>query len=361
MYLKKLALQNIRNLSHLTYEPSKSFNVVYGKNGSGKTSLLEAISFLGYGKSFRDSKYQNLISSGLPYFSITADVFNSKTNIQESLGICRYKNRNQDFSILINSNKTKRLSDLVDRVSIQVIHPQGIDLILQGPEFRRNFIDWGVYYSYPQFKELWGNCKRLLSQRNSLLKSSSSIEMVELWDEKFCQLNEEINRLREEYIFGFKEILLKKLAIFLPDFTFDISFLKGWGNGLPLRSVLASNLEKDRVLGYTFYGCHRADLKIKCNNFYASDTLSRGQLKLLVCALKLAQGTFLYSQTGRKSIYLIDDLSSELDSNSRNILLHELSECGFQVFITNITSQIELDGITECKYLNMSEIESISL
>ncbi|MGN1281943.1 MAG: DNA replication/repair protein RecF [Succinivibrio sp.] len=361
MYLKKIVIQNIRNLPYIDYEPSKSFNLVYGPNGSGKTSFLEAISYLGYGRSFRESKYQNLISSAQPYFSITANIANSKSAIDEFLGICRYRNRNQDLSILINSTKTKRLSDLVDRVSIQVIHPQGIDLVLLGPDLRRSFVDWGVYYSYPQFKELWSTCKRLLSQRNSLLRSKSPADMVQLWDEQFCHVNEEITRLREEYISGFKEVLLKKLALFLPDFSFEISFSKGWGNGLPLRSVLDSNLEKDRVLGYTFYGCHRADLKIKCNGFYSSETLSRGQLKLLVCALKLAQGSYLFAQTGRKSIYLIDDLSSELDSNSRNLLLEDLCECDFQVFITNISSQIDFEGLTDCKYLNMSEIESISL
>lgn len=96
--------------------------------------------------------------------------------------------------------------------------------------------------------------------------------------------------------------------------------------------MLNLNIEKDRVLGYTFYGCHRAELRIKCNNFSASETLSRGQLKLLVCAMRLSQGYLLKHQVGKNCIFLIDDLSSELDANSRMLLLNELKECDSQVF-----------------------------
>ena len=105
--------------------------------------------------------------------------------------------------------------------------------------------------------------------------------------------------------------------------------------------MLDSNLEKDRILGYTFYGCHRADLKIKCNNFSASETLSRGQLKLLVCAMRLAQGSLLKQQIGKSCVYLIDDLSSELDPISREILLNDLKDCKSQVFLTIISKDIQ--------------------
>ena len=96
--------------------------------------MLEAISYLGYGRSFRDARYQSLIREDQPYFAISADVIRDSTDLSDRIGVCRYRNRNQSLEISINSNKSTRLVDLVDKISVQVIHPQGIDLILGGPE-----------------------------------------------------------------------------------------------------------------------------------------------------------------------------------------------------------------------------------
>ena len=244
---------------------------------------------------------------------------------------------------------------MVDKISVQVIHPQGIDLILGGPEYRRNFIDWGAYYSFPNFKNCWYRYKKLLSQRNSMLKRREPAENIQVWDEELSKVSEEITTFREQYIDLLKPILLQKLSSFLPQFEFEILFSKGWENGLQLRSVLNLNIEKDRVLGYTFYGCHRAELRIKCNNFSASETLSRGQLKLLVCAMRLSQGYLLKHQVGKNCIYLIDDLSSELDANSRMLLLNELKECDSQVFLTNITNKLEIPSCSGNSFINIEE------
>ena len=183
MKISHLRILNYRNISSLDIEPSTLFNVIYGKNGSGKTSLLEAISYLGYGRSFRDARYQSLIREDQPYFAISADVIRDSTDLSDRIGVCRYRNRNQSLEISINSNKSTRLVDLVDKISVQVIHPQGIDLILGGPEYRRNFIDWGAYYSFPNFKNCWYRYKKLLSQRNSMLKRREPAENIQVWDE----------------------------------------------------------------------------------------------------------------------------------------------------------------------------------
>ena len=341
MKLKRLLVQNYRNIPFLDFTPHDCFNVVYGKNGAGKTSLLEAISYLGLGRSFRQAKYQSLIKDGQDFFSISADINQNSSNFNESVGIKRNRARGQSLEIAINGNRSNRLIDLIDKLSIQVIHPQGIDLILEGPELRRNYIDWGVYYSYPEFKEHWFRYKKFLANRNTLLKDRAQSDTIQFWDEMLCESSEIITNFREQYLELLTRVLKEKLKVFLPQFDFESSFSKGWENGLPLRSVLDSNLEKDRILGYTFYGCHRADLKIKCNNFSASETLSRGQLKLLVCAMRLAQGSLLKQQIGKSCVYLIDDLSSELDPISREILLNDLKDCKSQVFLTNISKDIQ--------------------
>ncbi|NLK85555.1 MAG: DNA replication/repair protein RecF [Aeromonadales bacterium] len=351
MNITRLLIQNFRNLPLVQLNPSSSFNVIHGINGSGKTSLIEAISYLGLGRSFRTSKISSLIRNEEPFFVISAQVDNHKA-ITDSIAICRH--RNKDIQVKVNNQNSSRLVDLVEKICVQVIHPQGIELITDGPELRRNYMDWGVYYSNPDFKDAWMRYRKLLLQRNTLLKNHSDIESIRVWDDQFAHYGELISKFREEYIEKLTPILVEKIRVFLPKFDVKVIFQKGWQNGLQLRSVLDSNLEKDRVLGYTFYGCHRAELKLKCNGFSASETLSRGQLKLLVCAMRLSQGELLKSQTGKTSVYLVDDLSSELDKNSQQLLLGELVRLESQVFITNITKELDLPNVESVLYLDIA-------
>ena len=354
MKLSHIVLQNYRNLQYIDLSPSESMNVVFGKNGSGKTSLLEAISYLGLGRSFRTPKYQYLINNEQEFFAIAADVLRDDSSLHDTLGICRYRNKN--IAIKVNSQNTNRLMDLIDKFCVQVIHPQGVDLILEGPELRRNFIDWGIFYSQTEFKNSWLNYRKLLSQRNTLIKQKATFSMFSVWDELLAEYGEKIDNNKKKYLEDLTSILKENLRLFLPNFEFDFHYQKGWTNGLQLRTVLNSNLEKDSVLGYTFYGCHRAEIKIKCNNFLASEILSRGQLKLLVCAMRLSQGQLLKEQTGKNCVYLIDDLSSELDSNSQQLLLSLIQKLDSQVFITNINKQLELPNFKDVLYINIEDL-----
>ena len=128
-----------------------------------------------------------------------------------------------------------------------------------------------------------------------------------VWDDMLCELSLQITQLRQNYIAALDEALQTITGDFLPDFKLSFELSSGCENGVSMRSALASSLEKDRVLGYTSQGCHRADLKVKSNALAAGAMLSRGQLKLLVCAMRMAQSLLLKAQTGRSCIFLIDD------------------------------------------------------
>lgn len=354
MHISKLLVQNFRNLDWFDFEPSPGINLIYGPNGSGKTSLLEAISYLSLGRSFRVSRFQNLIANGKSGFVLSARVV-TEDNFENTLGIARNRSRDHDLQISVNKQRVARLTDVVDHICVQVIHPQGIELITGAPELRRQFLDWGVYYSNPGYKNIWSEYKRILAQRNALLKRHATVEEIVVWDDLLAKLSEQITDLRQKYLDEFVIKFREKIAEFLPDFDITCSLSRGWDNSANIRALLSLNLEKDRVLGYTFYGCHRADLKIKSSQMSASETLSRGQLKLLVCAMKLSQGTLLFQQTQRKCIYLIDDLASELDPNSRSVLLKDLSCFSNQVFITNIAGDIELPSHNDILRLDISK------
>lgn len=356
MKINQLTIQNFRNLAWVELKPEASFNVIYGKNGSGKTSFLEAISYLAMGRSFRTNKYQNLIANGQQGFVISADVESDESGYTDRIGISRSRSReNNGLQISINGRNVSRLLDLVNHICVQIIQPQGVELVSGAPELRRNFIDWGVYYSNQDYQDIWSRYKKLLQQRNFLLKSKSPDEEIAIWDDLLCNLSEKITSYRENYLNQLNEIIHEKIGYFLPQFKFSFSLSRGWENRSELRSLLRSNLERDKLLGYTFYGCHRADLRIKCDQNQASETLSRGQLKLLVCAMRLSQGTLLQRQHNRSCIYLIDDLSSELDAHSKHILLSDLFRYKNQVFITNISQDLDVPEADSCNFINIAE------
>lgn len=354
MKIKRLLVQNYRNITFLDINPSATFNVIYGSNGSGKTSFLEAICHLGFGRSFRTSKYQSLIKDEEPFFSISADLLQDDEMSVDEVGIIRYRQKSQSSVISVNSSRSSKIIDLIDKTSVQVIHPQGINLIIEGPELRRNYLDWGIYYTIPEYKKIWMDYRKLLNSRNAVLREKQDLSFIEFIDEPLASLSEQISNYREKYLENLMPILTKKLSVFLPDYSFEFSYSKGWEKGLQLRSVLQLNIEKDRNLGYTFYGCHRADLKIKTNNFNASELLSRGQLKLLVCAMRLAQGELLKQQANKRCIYLIDDISSELDDRSRSLLLSDIRDSDNQVFITNIAKDIKIPECEDAMYIDIA-------
>ena len=147
MKIERLNITNFRNLSSLCIEPSPNFNVIFGNNGTGKTSLLEAISYIGLGRSFRQSRYQSLIKESEQFFAINALIRNDESSYADEVGLCRFKERNKPLQMKINQQISNRISDIVRKLSVQVIHPQCFELILGGPENRRSFIDWGLFYS----------------------------------------------------------------------------------------------------------------------------------------------------------------------------------------------------------------------
>ena len=352
MYLSRLLINNFRNINYIDINPAPSFNVIYGKNGSGKTSVLEAISYLALARSFKKANYQYLIQSGFKCFNLFGEIKDDSA-MPISLGLSKDKSANT--KILLNSEPITKLTDLIDNISVQIIHPQSYDLITEGPENRRNYIDWGVYYHDATFKEHWFNYKRILKQRNTLLKSNASNLEIQVWDQYLADLSISINEKRDKYLNLLMPILSSILSEFLPKFKLKFYLSKGYDEGHDLHDILAQNIEKDRVLGYTFYGCHRADLKVKSNAISAGATLSRGQLKLLVCAMRLAQGILLRQLTGTNCIYLIDDLNSELDNTSQGILLSHLSKCQNQVFITNISKDIGAIKNIDFSYFELND------
>ncbi len=228
---------------------------------------------------------------------------------------------------------------------LQLIHPEGFDLLTDGPKQRRSFIDWGVFHSEPAFYDAWGRFKRLSKQRNALLKTATSYRELSYWDQELALLAGHIDQWRRTYVEQMKVVAEELCRTFLPEFDITVKYYRGWDKDTPYQQILEKNFERDQQLGYTFSGPNKADLKIKVNGTPVEDVLSRGQLKLMVCALRVAQGQHLTELTGKQCIYLIDDFASELDSQRRKRLADCLKATQAQVFVSSITQSQVADMV----------------
>ena len=223
---------------------------------------------------------------------------------------------------------------------IKLLNNDSFFFLTHGPKYRRQFLDWGVFHVKHQFLSLWREYQQCLKQRNLALKRLLPTEQIIVWDKLLIKTAMTINALRKEYI---SELLLVFKGLFKKFLDIQglvINFYQGWPKESEFAAILEDNLKKDRDLGYTYYGLHRADLKITINNKPAQDVLSRGQQKVFIWTLNLAQTLLLKRQTQKSSVILMDDLPSELDANKRQAIFDILDDVNAQVFITAIDKNI---------------------
>lgn len=330
MLLQQLSIQGLRNLKQVKLDFAQ-LNVIYGDNGSGKTSVLEAIHYLALGRSFRT----HLASRVINYDSEDFVLFGRTP--AHAIGLQRF--RQGDITVKIDGEKAKKLTELLDHLPLQLITPESFDLLTGGPKTRRQFVDWGVFHMEADFMAIWNKCKRLLKQRNSLLKRKASYKEISYWDRELVQYSHQLSELRNSYINSFNSVLQGIIERFLPDIEVTVSYSQGWDKKSDLTQLLEKNYPRDLALGYTTAGPHKADLRLRCGKIPVDDALSRGQLKLLVCALRIAQGVHLNDQVGKQTIYLVDDLSSELDTQKRQVLIEQLVDTNAQLFLSVIDAQ----------------------
>ncbi len=342
MTLKRLLIQNLRNLEGVDLAPSLQVNLIYGENGSGKTSILEAINLLALGRSFRSHKHKPLINHQQKSFTVFGRV-DTDDGSEVPIGISRHLDG--DASFKANGVLVPSAADLAAYLPVQVINSDTFLLLEGSPKVRRQFIDWLVFHVEPNFFPAWKAIQRCLKHRNSLLRRDR-IDPFELagWDKELVGLTDKIHGFRTQCMVQFQETFTELLKEFISIEGISLSYYRGWDKDKPYSEQLSASFERDKRHGFTHSGSHRADLKITVKGLDAAEVLSRGQQKLLVCALKIAQGYVFTRITGRKSIYLIDDLPAELDEKHRALLVHWLDTMGTQVFITGVEAETLLSS-----------------
>ncbi|PIE25164.1 MAG: DNA replication/repair protein RecF [Neptuniibacter caesariensis] len=332
MSISKLHIKNLRNIGEISFTPSSAINVICGENGSGKTSILEAINVLGLTRSFRTNKARHLIQTGQASTLVFASIDPMALGFKQSLGVerpvegeARIRFEGADID----------LSTLAELIPLQVINSDTFMLLEGSPAIRRQFLDWGVFHADKAFIQLWRAFRRVLKQRNTLLKCGKiDNQLRQVWDREFIAFSDQLTRLRIEYLKLLQPEFEKVVLQLLGGIDVQLGFSYGWDKKRPLDEVLASNFERDLRQGFTGAGPQRADIKLKVDGHNAAERLSRGQKKLVVSALKLAQGALFQRMNGRPCIYLIDDLPSELDSTHGRLFCNVLEQSANQCFIT---------------------------
>jgi DNA replication and repair protein RecF len=332
MSIAQLSVLNFRNLvnDNISFHPN--LNLIIGENGSGKSSILEAVFFLGHGKSFRTTKVDNIVSHQQSQF-----VVNIKDNLNSRLGISRDLSTSL-LNIKVDGVRLKKLSDLAVNIAVQIVTPESFKLFFGGPKERRRFIDLGLFHVKHDFSIQWRNFTKLHKQRNACLRNKISQQELHYWSESFCQHSENISIARLEYIETLQKELATWLAILLPSLkdSIEIHYQRGWSAKKELAQVLFENEEKERQYGYSIAGAHKFDIKFTMHKQPLDMVISRGQQKLFLLALTFAQSKMIEKVKRVKPILLIDDIGAELDINSRKALAVAIGKLDCQVIVTAI-------------------------
>ncbi len=367
--IERLQATDLRNLNKVRLQAA-ACNVIIGQNGSGKTSLLEAIFLLSRGKSFRHSQPKRYIQHHQPSTTVHALLSDGRTlAIQKQI----------DATTILRLNQTTvyNQSILTEQLPTLLIDPSSMDMLEQGSASRRQLLDWLVFHMKPGFHPQWVAYQRLLKQRNALLKQTNNLTSVQLaelksWDQGIANNAALIHHYREQVFLAWQPYFEQSMTQLLPAYAeqISLSYNAGYDTTIPLDKQLQERLSQDLQLGYTRIGSHRADIHVHWRSEshndddiankraslkeQAANVLSRGEKKLLITALRLSQLPLLLNSKSTESlseqstivesnitpVVLLDDITAELDDRAIKILLATLAQLPCQVFMTSLTADV---------------------
>jgi len=351
MSLLKLDIHGVRNIQKASIIPSPAINFIVGENASGKSALIEAIFILGRAKSFRSSTIKPVVNFSQNHLVVSAQTVQANGS-HLYLGI---QMDGKNLEIHINQQANQKRSDLAYALPLQLIHPKSYELLDAGSQGRREFLDWGVFNNEQNYLPVWRKFKKALSQRNALLKTRR-LEQINVWDKELVYYGTIVDCYRQQYLEKFKPVFIEIAGRFLSLDGIDLKLASGWDTAKEFSQVLIEDQDKDLRYGFTHSGPHRGDFHLLVNNRLAKDFVSRGQLKLLVMSLKLAQVQLLANEQGQTGCVLIDDFAAELDVINRAKLLRYLSEMACQVFIS-ATEANDFGDLSQIKNYKMFHVE----
>jgi DNA replication and repair protein RecF len=363
--LSDLTVDDLRCIEHVELQLHPRHNLIWGGNGSGKTSLLESIFLLGRGRSFRTRNSERLIRHGrdrLVVFGRTGEGMgvHGPTRPEEAGGVGGVDASQGSFTggssgqplgvqvsrsdgtiARINGATVRSLTELTQAFPVQVIDPGVHKLVEEGGHRRRRWMDWAVFHVEHQFGDWWLRYSRILKQRNAALRAQPA--QVAVWDAELARIGELIADARRRFV----ETLLpywRESVLALSGLEPELHYFKGWAQDVSLAEALVASKARDESKRLTHPGPHRADVIIRMGGRPAREVLSRGQQKLVAVAMTLAQLNLLQEATQTTPTLLLDDPAAELDGDHLRRFIEQVMRLRPQLVLTSLHSESHLFG-----------------
>lgn len=336
MVLKNFSLNQFRNIQTASMELSSGCNWLTGDNGAGKTAILESLDVLSRGRTFRTHYVKPLIQEGKTEYQVQATTRQGK--------VVSVKKTLRQTEVKINGETIRQRRETAKLLPIQVLHPESHRLLNGGKKKQQAFLDWGVFHVKPSSVQNWMAYHKALKQRNALLKGTASRKTIEAWD---VQTTQYANALNDERYKHFDEVRrrLRDIDEVFGD-ALALRYWRGWDADIDIAEVWSRRFADDSSRKYTQDGPHRAGIEISLNGAAADKQASRGQQKLILAVLMIAQITLLAEKTGEACLFLIDDLCAELDFPNQQKLINLLKKHRIQALLT-ITEDIDKQTLDE--------------
>jgi DNA replication and repair protein RecF len=326
--LTALEINNFRCIERFAGDLDPTSTAFIGENAAGKTSLLEAIYVLSRGRALRGGQISGAIRAGSDHFRVAALISDGVSTRRVGMMVTPLGER----ELRLDGEGVYSLAPIAAVLPVSVIDPGIHRLLEEGPAFRRQFLDWGTFHVEPGFVRAWRRFQRALSNRNAALRAGEPVPLVQSWDHELVQAGSVIDECRSRYMELFAPAVAT-LACNLLDVEVRCSYSAGW-IGSSYREALVASLGRDRAYRTTTAGPHRADLKVTVSGEQPKNRISRGQQKLLTCALVLGQLKCYGLSAGRRPCLLLDDPAAELDVDNLGKLLAVVREIPTQLIVT---------------------------
>ena len=333
MHIERLTVSNLRKFRQVELKPGPGLNLITGDNGAGKTSLLEALHLMAYGRSFRGRVRDGLVRTGAAAVEVFVEWREGEEGVQRRAGL---RHSGQSWEGRLDGQSVAQIGELCAALAVVSFEPGSHALVTGGGEPRRRLVDWGLFHVEPHFLPLWRRYSRALKQRNALLKSGAGGSQLDAWDHELAEAGEPLTLHRMHYLADLGARLESLASELVPALgRASIDFQPGWRrHEVSLADALVVARDRDRTLGYTTVGPHRADWRIDYAANPHRETLSRGQAKLTALCALLAQAEDYAAREGEWPVVALDDLASELDQNHQRRVLERLLRSGAQLFVT---------------------------
>lgn len=329
-------LQNFRSYKDSSFDISSGVNIIIGQNGSGKTNLLESIMMITKGSSYR-AKDQHLISIGSKWSKVEAHTEDQTRALKVT-----YSQENKTVkNFIINNYPSKRLK-LEQVIPIVLFEPNHLQLLTGSPESRRDYLDDILIQTKPGYKQLINKYKRLVTQRNNLLKNPPvNKNSIFAWNVQLSGMGGSIYRSRQDLVNEINESITEIYRdISKNKEKIELKYLSGFEASTYETKLLKAleDFSQDQIRGYTLHGPHRDDLKVYINNHEFGAVASRGETRTTLLSLKLIEAKIIEDLIDKKPILLLDDVFGELDQQRRRLLTDKIKD--YQSFITTTDADV---------------------